>query len=217
MWTFGSERRLIVAAWSTVALLCVGALLFGWAQNRYRPVGGDISWSKLFWLLYAVTMWFALPVLLSADPRLSPRWRRPFALLAALMLARGVVELWMLYVALNWSPWYGIGQDLACMTMLAVFIGRLSGSATNATERTVFAHALVTGLIFLPEMYFAWYMQVHFTTTGEAAIYFVPDDPRYRDVLGVTTVVVLFLSAYLPVFLFRWLHGTPDRAGSAAA
>lgn len=217
MWTFDSERRLIVVAWSTVAALVAGALLFYWAQNHFRPVGGDISWPKLFWLLYAVLLWLALPVLIAADPRLSASWRRPFAVLAALMLARGVAELWMLYVALNWSPWYGIGHDIVCMTMLVVFIVKLSGSARHATERTAFVHAIVTAAMFLPEMYFAWYMQAHFTTMGDDAVYFVPDDPRYRDVLRVTTAVVLFLSAYLPVFLFRWLHGTPDRAGSAAA
>ena len=217
MWTFDSERRLIVVAWSTVAALCALALLFFWAQNHFRLVGGDISWPKLFWLLYAVLLWFALPVLLAADPRLSASWRRPFAVLAALMAARGVVEFWMLYVALNWSPWYGIGHDIVCMTALAVFIGELRGTAGNATERIVFAHAIVTAAMFVPEMYFAWYMQAHFTTTGDGAIYFVPDDPRYRDVLRVTTAVVLFLSAYLPLFLFRWLHGTADRAGSPAA
>ena len=217
MWTFASDRRLVVAAWSTVAAMLVAALLFFWAQNHLRPVGGEISWPKLCWLSYAVLLWFALPVLIAADPRLSAAWRAPFAILALLMIGRGGVELWMLYVALNWSPWYGIGHDLLCMLMLVGFVYALSGAPRTAIERTVFAHLIVTAAMFLPEIYFAWYMQAHFTTSGEGAIYFVPDDPRYRDVLRVTIAVVVFLSAYLPVFLFRWLHGTPDRAGSAAA
>ena len=217
MWTFASERRLIVAAWSTLAALLAAALLFFWAQNHFRPVGGDISWPKLCWLSYAVALWFAVPALVAADPRLPASWRLPFAILALLMLARGVVELWMLYVARNWSPWYGIGHDLLCLLTLAVFVHALNRTARTAIERTVFAHLIVTAAMFLPEIYFAWYMQAHFTTTGDGAIYFVPDDPRYRDVLRVTVAVVVFLTAYLPVFLFRWLHGTPDRAGSAAA
>ena len=217
MWTFDSERRLIVAAWSTVAALLAAALVFYWAQNHFRPVGGDISWPKLIWLMDAIALWCALPLLLAADRRLPIAQRLPFAILALLMLGRGGVELWMLYVARNWSPWYGIGQDIVCMTMLLAFACKQRRAARTALERTVFVHLLVTAAMFLPEMYFAWYMQAHFTTTGDAAIYFVPDDPRYRDVLRVTTAVVVFLAAYLPVFLFRWLHGTPDRARSAAA
>ena len=217
MWTFASERRLVVAVCSTVAAMLVAALLFFWAQNHLRPVGGEISWPKLCWLSYAVLLWFALPVLIAADPRLSASWRMPFAVLALLMMGRGGVELWMLYVALNWSTWYGIGHDLLCMLMLVGFACTLGRAAGAAIERTVFVHLIVTAAMFLPEMYFAWYMQAHFTTSGDGAIYFVPDDPRYRDVLRVTIAVVVFLTAYLPVFLFRWLHGTPDRAGSAAA
>jgi hypothetical protein len=216
MWTFGSERGLAAAAWSSVAASFAAALLFFWVQNTYRPVGGDISWAKLFWLMYAVLFWFVLPLLLVADPRLGRAWRRPFAVLAALMLVRGVIEFWMLYVALNWSPWYGIGHDVVCMTALAALAWPLRAHLTSSLERTVFVHLIVTTAIFLPEMYFAWYMQAHFTTTGESAIYFVPDDPRYSDVLTVTTTVVVFLLAYLPVFLFRWLHGAPDRIRSAA-
>jgi hypothetical protein len=60
-------------------------------------------------------------------------------------------------------------------------------------------------------------MQAHFTTTGDAAIYFVPDDPRYSDVLTVTTCVVVFLSVYLPFFLSQWLHGQTDDARPAAS
>jgi hypothetical protein len=136
--------------------------------------------------------------------------------LAVLMLFRGVIEFWMLYVALNWSPWYGIGHDIICIAALALLASPLRARRTGPLERTVFVHLIVTTAIFIPEMYFAWYMQVHFTTTGESAVYFVPDDPRYSDVLTVTTAVVVFLSAYLPAFLFRWLHGASDRIRSAA-
>jgi hypothetical protein len=216
MWTFGSERRLAVAAWSLFAASFAGALLFFWIQNTFRPVGGDISWAKLFWLMYAMLFWLVLPALLAADPRVDWPWRRPFAALAILMLVRGVIELWMLYVALNWSPWYGIGHDIACMATLAALGWPLRVHHASRLERTVLAHLIVTTAIFLPEMYFAWYMQAHFATAGKSAIYFVPDDPRYSDVLTVTTAVVVFLSAYLPVFLFRWLHGASDRIRPAA-
>jgi len=195
--------------------MLIAAIAFYWAQNQFKPVGGDVSWAKVFWLMYAILFWLVLPALLAADPRLAPSWHRPFAVLAILMLARGWVELWMLYVALNWSPWYGIGHDIVCMSTLAILAWTLRERRTGTIEGTVFVHLIVTTAIFLPEIYFAWYMQAHFATTGEGAIYFVPDDPRYSDVLTVTTAVVVFLSAYLPVFLYRWLHGATNRTRTA--
>ena len=63
MWTFDSDRRLRGATWVTLATLLAAALGFYWLQNHYRPVGGEISWPKLFWLAYAIFLWFLLPIL----------------------------------------------------------------------------------------------------------------------------------------------------------
>jgi len=217
MWTFGSERALARAAYGAVAALAGTAILFYWLQNQYRPVGGDISWPKLFWLAYAILLWFILPALLAADRRLAPEWRKPFLVLALLMFARGVVEGWMLYVSLNWSPWYGIFHDAACALVLGFHAFALVPGPRNPLERLMLAHLVITALMFAPEVYFAWYMQANFNTQGESAIYFVPDDVRYADVLRVTTGVVLFLTAYFPFFLFHWLHGTPRSNRHAAS
>jgi len=213
MWTFASKSRLAASAWASLALWLAGAAAFYWIQTRLRLVGGDPSLSKSIWLAYAVLVWIVLPALIVADPRLSPAWRRPFALLLVLMLARGPVELWMLYVSLNWSPWYGIGQDLVCAVVLALFGWRLwaTKAPRSSLQRTILMHLAVTTFMFGPEIYFAWYMQAHFNTTGADAIYFVPDDPAYAVVLNVTTAMVVFLTVYLPVFLMRWLHGASER------
>jgi len=207
MWAFASERRLGGAVWTAVTVLAAAALGFYWLQNHYRPVGGEISWPKLFWLSYAILLWFVLPILVAADPRLAPQWRRPFFFLFVLMLARGLAELWMLYVSLNWSPWYGIGHDLLCASVLVACAVRLWTATPpgGRLEQLVLLHMGVTALMFVPEIYFAWYMQAHFNTQGDAAIYFVPDDPAYAVVLRVTTAAVVLLSVYFPVFLFQWL------------
>jgi hypothetical protein len=68
----------------------------------------------------------------------------------------------------------------------------------------------MTALAFVPEIYFAWYMQAHFTNQGEAAIYFVPDDPAHAYALNVTAAAVVCSSGYLAYFLYRWLHATTD-------
>jgi hypothetical protein len=216
MWTFASSRRLGGAVWGALGGLLAAATAFYWLQNDYRPVGGAISWPKLVWLAYAILLWFLLPVLACADPRLDARWRRPFLALFLLMLARGLVEGWMLYVALNWSPWYGIGHDLACAAVLVGYALLLRRRATSRLERLMLLHLSVTALMFVPEIYFAWYMQAHFDTQGADAVYFVPDDPAYAVVLRVTKVTIAFLTLYLPFFLYQWLHGAPERDRTAA-
>jgi hypothetical protein len=211
MWTFASDRRLSAAAWSALVVLAVAAGAFYWMQNEMRPVGGTISGPKLVWLAYAILLWLVLPALVTGDPRLGAAWRRPFLALFVLMLARGVIELWMLYVALIWSTWYGIGHDAACVAVLFACAWRLKERAQSRLERLVLLHLGVSALMFGPEIYFAWYMQAHFNTKGDEAIYFVPDDPAYAAVLRATTAAVGFLTLYFPFFLYQWLHGAPER------
>lgn len=209
MWTFTSERRFAATAWAATAATAAAAAAFFWIQNAARPVGGEISVPKAAWLGYAILFWLVLPALIATDPRVDARWRRPYAALAVLMLARGAVELWMLYVSHTWSPWYGIAHDLLCVAVLAGLGAGLH--ATSPRKRCLRTHLAVTAAMFGPEIYFAWYMQAHFTTTSDAAVYFVPDDPAHALVLNVTIAAVVFLTAYLPFFLRRWLHAPADR------
>jgi hypothetical protein len=208
-WSFTSRRSLVFAVWGTVCLLALFAVVFFQLQNQLQPVGGRVSVPKTAWLALALLLWVALPVLVAADPRTSPMLRRAFRVLLLLMLARGAIEGWMLYVTLNWSPWYGIAHDLLCITVVGLFA--LRATASNPLARLLRTHLFVTILAFTPEIYFAWYMQAHFITRGDRAVYFVPDDPAYADVLLVTKITVLCLSVYLALFFWRWLHGTPER------
>ena len=119
------------------------------------------------------------------------------------MFVRAVIEGWMLYVTFSWSPWYGIAHDVLCVIVLTAFAALVS--PCNSLERIMRAHLWVTAAFFIPEMYFAWYMQAHFITQGKSAVYFVPDDPAYAEVLRATAVTVVCLALYLPLFLGRWL------------
>lgn len=204
MWSFGSERSLRRAVWASVVVLALAGIAFYHLQNSLRPVGGTISVPKAFWLAGAVFLWGVLPLFILADARLGAQLRRMFAALAALMLARGAIEGWMLYVTFNWSPWYGIAHDAVCASMLTWLGAR--AEVPTLLHRTVRNHAWMSAAFFGPEVYFAWYMQAHFDTTGGSAVYFVPDDPIYAVVLRVTTVTVVCLFLYLPVFLYRWIH-----------
>jgi len=203
MWSFASELALRRATWAALGLVAAAAAIFYVAQNTLRPVGGEIALVKLLWLAGAVLLWGVLPLLFLGDARLGPHLRRAFAVLVALMLARAAIEGWMLYVSLNWSPWYGIAHNMLCIMVLIALASRFR--PRNALEHAGRQYLAVSAAFFAPETYFAWYMQAHFVTRGEGATYFVPGDASHAHVLMVTAVTVVCLAAYLAMFLRRWM------------
>jgi hypothetical protein len=211
MWSFASEAALRRATWAALGLVAAAAAAFYIAQNALRPVGGQIALVKLLWLAAAVLLWGVLPLLIAGDARLGPRLRRAFATLAALMLARAVIEGWMLYVSLNWSPWYGIAHDVLCAVVLTALAAR--SRPRNALERSARGYLAVAAAFFVPETYFAWYMQSHFVTRGARAVYFVPNEASHIHVLLVTAVAVVCLCAYLALFLRRWMLASGNQIG----
>jgi hypothetical protein len=208
---FTSERQLGLTAFAVIAGLAASGYAFQLLQNQYGYIGGVISLPKLMWLGYALLFWMGLPLLIVADVRTPPMLARAFGALLVLMLARGLAELVMLYITKNWSPLYGIGHDLLCLSVLGVMLWRAGASASMPQGRVLLVHGIVTALMFFPEIWFAWYMHSNFHTQGGQAIYFVPDSELHRRALRITAGVVLALTVYLPLFLGYWLHAPARR------
>jgi hypothetical protein len=199
------------AVWLMVMVVFGAALAFWWIQNHWHPVGGEIALQKALWLADAILLWLVVPLMVVTDARAGVAVRSAFMALLMLMLVRGAIELWMLYVTHNWSPWYGIAHDVLCAGTLLWFMFRIAISAHPLQRlRLWLAHLGATAAAFAPEIYFAWYMQAHFNTRGGQAVYFVPDDPAHAFTLNVTTGAVVCFSAWIFIFLYRWLHGAPD-------
>lgn len=218
MSTSRSDATLRIAALASVSATMMCALAFHIVQNRFALTGGSIALSKSIWLGLAVLFWLILPSIILFDARITPGLKRPFMLLLLLMGARGLAELWMLYYFKNWSPAYGIAHNIACVTVLWVCGVRLLRGRSARHDATagkwLLAHCFVTGALFLPESYYAWYMQSRFITHGSNPIYFVPDDGNHGVILGVTSTVDVLLSVYLVIFLYSWLHEEAPRARS---
>jgi hypothetical protein len=205
-----SEARLRRVGLTAVGATTLITALFFLVQNRLAPVGGEVALAKAVWLGLAVLFWLVLPALIVFDARLAAAIKLPFALLLGLMLARAGAELVMLYRLKNWSPVYGIAHDLVCLGVLLTWsidrVWRRGAGEMSALNRSLLRHVVFTAALFLPEIYYAAYMQTHFTTAGAAAVYFVPDDGRHRVVLAVTAVVDALAAAWLGFFLYAWLH-----------
>lgn len=201
-----SESTLRTANTSLIALLLLGGLLFHLLQNRLHLIGGAIALAKLLWLGLAILLWVGLPLLLALDGRIGLFLRYGFGFLFVSMALRGIIELWMLYVTKNWSPNYGIAHDVLCMAGLLLFLALAWQAGELAQHARISLHALVSTLLFIPEIYFAWYMRSNFNTKGGDAIYFVPDEVKHRRVLRITASVDMMLLLYLPFFLYHWCY-----------
>lgn len=220
MLKFSSESALRLAVCTVLLLLAGLTVGFYLMQNHTGLIGGEIALSKAVWLALAILFWLLLPALILMDGKTVNACRLPFAWLLGLMTARGVIEGLMLYVYNNWSPLYGIAHDVICLVVMGAMALSMYGRERQhqpTSTRRLGLHAMVTGLMFLPEMYYAWYMRANFHTQGNHAIYFVPDNGQHTLVLGVTTTVNLLLIAYLFWFVPRWLHDKTQSDNPQAA
>ncbi len=206
------NRKFVATLVALLVALAASGVAFFLTQNASGRIGGEMAVQKMLWLFYAVVLWLVLPGAVLFDARASSQVRTAYATLFALMSLRAVVEAWMLYVTHNWSPWYGIGHDVACVLVVGLGMVRVAraGGHRGRIDRWLYAHLGITVLAFVPEIYFAQYMLANFNTAGEAAIYFVPDDPAHRVVLRVTWTVVAFFTVYLPVFFWGWIFGAAE-------
>ena len=105
----GRRSRILVLA-AVLATVVLGVYVH--QHQSAGAMGGRISAPKLAWLLYTVFVWGLLCPILAFEPAV----RRPFRVLAglfaALMVARIVAEIPMLYVWKNWRPPYGMVHDV---------------------------------------------------------------------------------------------------------
>ena len=203
-----SEHGLRNAAIRSLLALAVATACFYVAQNHFGFIGGQIAFSKAAWLAIAIMFWLILPGLICADAQVAPAIRGPYALLLILMGVRAVLELPMMYWLNNWSPLYGIAHDVLCMSVLlwsALVLTAKGNGLMDTRSRLLVQHMWISGLLFLAEIYFAWFMWTHFDTKGGVAIYYVPDDPQFAVVLLVTGIVDVCAVLYLMVFFPRWL------------
>ena len=208
-----------------LGLLAVVAVVFYQRQNAGLQVGGGISLPKMLWLTYAIAAWFIVPAFLWRDARLSSPVRRLFGAFWIFMMARGLIELFMLYQVGHWSPWYGIAHDL-CAASLVIFLRsrlRSAESTTRDRRALAFSTTLVVGLL-IETAFAAIFLQ---TGSHEEKIYFASADGSWRLVNLLTTIVVAFVYLDLGVWLVRSHFGGSEsgpatwavrlRAGAAFA
>jgi len=177
--------------------------VFYYGQNYAGQVGGPMSIEKILWLNYALSAWFVMPAFLLRRPDLAPPLRAILGAFLASMLGRGVIELWLIYVAFGWSPLYGIAHNAVNMTLFAVLVRRHRTALRGLDPFNAGVRGFVTAIRWslLAESVFAalfYRMQVH-----QDAIYFAPPTEAFAHINLLTRVVDVAVYAQLIHFLWR--------------
>jgi hypothetical protein len=193
-----SGRRF--AFFFTLAALAVFSTLFLWRQNVGGQIGGAISTPKLFWLDYTLLSWFILPAFFLTAEGL-PRWlRRVFTGHLINFGLRGIVELWLLYVSVAWTPLYGIAHGVFSQILLRA-LSRHRTEEPGAVASAAAHHFLAMRLTMVAEIVFAGLF--YLKTRGEGPIYFASSTPRFFLINALTTAVVCVAYADLFVVVRR--------------
>jgi len=201
----GSNRPgpgLIVA----LALLVVAGVWFYNGQNAAGHVGGAISLPKIFWLYYAMSVFFVLPAFLWRDQRLDPTLRFIFACQFLNWVVRGAAELWLMYGAHAWIPPYGIYHGIFTVLLLVTLRYRkraVLATATTAVDdnaKRFLRFSMASGGC---EIVFAWlfYKAVNFDT---ATTWFASGSASFVFINRLTTVVDVVVYTWLALTVYRY-------------
>ncbi|MDX2505148.1 MAG: hypothetical protein QNL62_11840 [Gammaproteobacteria bacterium] len=194
------RRRLLVV----LLLLSVAASIFYLLQNSSAFVGGKIALPKLIWLMYVILFWYCLPLLIVFDKRVSRPFHQAFMVIFINMMARAIIELWMIYFTLSWHPYYGIAHDVFSIFLIAILIVVLQRK--SYLDIVLSKYLLVISSMFILECVFASYLLNNMWQSKEM-IYFVPAGNEHALILNSTWAVVFMLTVYLVMFSRRWLSG----------
>ena len=196
------HRRLV----ATIAAVAALTALFGWRQNHGAVVGGPISTAKTLWLGYAIVMFYVVPIFLWRDTALDARVRRLFAWVTASFLARGVLELWIIYFTRGWRCEYGIAHD--AFTLLLVLMLRPSaGSVREARSRHALAFATLLQITLVVEAFMAW----SFSRLASPAegIYFAADTAHFTFVNRASWIAVAIGGPLVGLLVARLAQASP--------
>jgi len=186
---------------STVLLFGVGMIFFI-VQNTLIKLGGDVAFIKVMWLMSALLFWYFIPFHMMRQRLYSRRVVTVFTWFWINMVARAVIELYMMYVSVNWHPHYGIAHDFLSFAFLGwawVYLGHAKEPRHSRVPRQLVAFCAV---MFLIEAYFAYYM-LHNVVSAEP-VYYVPADSQHNMILLATWFAVTACIAFVVRLIRHW-------------
>lgn len=185
------QRPYRVPSTDPAILWCVGVTVatlgFGRLQNTGHLVGGDISVAKTLWLNLTILGFLVLPGLWWRDRGVDPRMRTIFGVVFAAFLARGAIELPILYLTDWWRCSYGIAHDLSVASVVLALLARARLGGADVGRRAGALVWLIVALLVVEAGFAYAFCSVAHPAAG---IYFASDDIAFRAINRATWAAV---------------------------
>jgi hypothetical protein len=198
--------KLAMAIWPLVVTLL--ALFYRKKQSSNNPwTGGPISWPKAFWLSYTIQTWFFLPFFFLI-PYEVPSFLKTIIIFHLISWwVRGILELFMIYKWLNWSPRYGISHDVFHIAGLIVLMlmnkHHLSEIDYGSHNFAILAYIYMLFVTTAAEISFAFlFLSLRTFQESRENVYFASDDPKWVFVNRYTLTIVTI--AFMHLFFQSW-------------
>jgi hypothetical protein len=173
-------------------------------QNVPGTLGGPICFSKALWLHYTLYTWFLfLPYVLWRWPDAVPGQRAVWMALTGSMWARGVIEIYMLYVSKNWTPVIGISHDVATIVAMVIAWAYAGFTPWGDPVGLLFTASLIFSMVAETHHAASFYALMKGRTKGDEAMWYAHEgDPRFRRIILVTIACnwLLYL-ALVPMYV----------------
>lgn len=171
-------------------LCAVATVAFYVWQNHFAAQGGVIALPKALWLGLTIYYWLLLPPLLLAGGRLDARLARAYGWFWLPMLARALIELWLLYGGGGWRYAYGIAHDVFSLLLLLGLYWSVRHNGPRHWRLTL----LVMAAMFAAEAWFAHYISAFNHGRPHAELWFIGwEAPHLPNQLLTCGCVVLLL------------------------
>ena len=192
---------MIILCWSLILIIFILCITYKKRQSNNK-IGGEIAYSKSFWLGYTLINWFFLPIILTTSSyAFSSNLLFILSILTFSMWIRGIIELFMLFRFKNWNPIYGITHSF--FTFIICLIAFVNNFELKPFEY-VYVISLLASLLF--ETYYAYffYKNVGLKTQGEKGIWYANSkDPIFKKNLRITFVGNILCYSCLFYFLIN--------------
>lgn len=188
----------------------LGSVAFAWNQNRGEVVGGPIHWAKAAWLNMTIITFIILPLMWWKKSTAGPGVRSVSKLLATQFIARGAIELPIIYYTRWWKCGYGISHDAAvCGIMGAKLLANRDAYDPERDRRALAFSAFAMVLLIVEGTFAKLFRQVQDPATG---IYFADDSPKFRRVIRITKTVVFIAYPVLALIMLASRKDFPRKS-----
>lgn len=190
--------------------LPIAGLAFSYQKKLENgtAMGGAISNSKLFWLFFALSIYFVFNPLVAFFTDAPEAGKQGLKMIFYLMLVRGIFQYVGMYVTKNWTPKIGIILNIIGVLLAAYWL--INGYADAGNLSTLFSSSAYILLIinffcFVFDLYYAYIIDVLVGegTKGEQPVWYANSKDRKFAVQNkITFSTNVFLSILFIYFVF---------------